>query len=519
MSTTLASGANTTITLPAGQVLYTGKTGNGVAVIGPGPQAGQTFTLGNGARIGPYGNDVSVFLTSNQGAIDYQIGDAPGEPAGTPVVMDPLGPTLTGDSVGAVRGAGALINVFAFGSSSTNYCTYVSGADSGARSRGYMANFMRRCGGRVRWIGTSGVVGENSADQLARLPGVIASIKSSGVLPDIFVLQAAANDTFNSPALTLAQTQANVLAMITMIRQELGAVVALMLPNQRPGGASAGQIAGAVAIAAWMLSLGRYDKLLRVANTPRYIADTTSLSYAAASGMLLSDNIHTSARGGDASGLALYEAVKDLLIAKRWDAGASGYVYDATTNPNGNRLPNPQLVTGTGGTGGAFVTAGTVPQNVTVARNAGTGTVAISKVARTDRPGEWTRLTFTMAAGDDWSIYETSLLPGVAGEVVAAVVETRTDTSAAGGNVLQCTARMKTSSPVATVYESMGTSATDAENVLPTYALREDEVRVVPASSFSNGVSVFVGMYVKFIGTGTFVLDIGGMDYRADPVI
>jgi hypothetical protein len=103
MSTTLASGANTTITLPAGQVLYTGKTGNGVAVIGPGPQAGQTFTLGTGARIGPYGNDVSVFLTSNSGDITYQAGAAPGVPPGVPIAMDPLGPTIPGDGAAAVR--------------------------------------------------------------------------------------------------------------------------------------------------------------------------------------------------------------------------------------------------------------------------------------------------------------------------------------------------------------------------------------------------------------------------------
>lgn len=105
MSTTLASGANTTITLPAGQVLYTGKTGNGTAVIGPGPQANQTFTLGTGARIGPYGNDVSVFLTSTQGAIDYQVGSAPGVPSGVPMAIDPLGPILSSpDASPAVRG-------------------------------------------------------------------------------------------------------------------------------------------------------------------------------------------------------------------------------------------------------------------------------------------------------------------------------------------------------------------------------------------------------------------------------
>lgn len=112
MSTTLASGANTTITLPAGQVLYTGKTGNGTAVIGPGPQANQTFTLGTGARIGPYGNDVSVFLTSTQGAIDYQVGSAPGVPSGVPVAIDPLGPAISSpDAAGAVQRKPTTLNL------------------------------------------------------------------------------------------------------------------------------------------------------------------------------------------------------------------------------------------------------------------------------------------------------------------------------------------------------------------------------------------------------------------------
>lgn len=73
MSTTINAGASATVALPQGQWITI--TGIGVAVLGPGPQAGTQITLDGDARVGPFQRDQSVYLTATLTALAYDVVD------------------------------------------------------------------------------------------------------------------------------------------------------------------------------------------------------------------------------------------------------------------------------------------------------------------------------------------------------------------------------------------------------------------------------------------------------------
>lgn len=67
---TIAAGASSTVTIAEGQSLI--GSGQGTAVVGPGPQAGQQIGLqGFGWRVGPFGRAQAVYITANS-TISYE---------------------------------------------------------------------------------------------------------------------------------------------------------------------------------------------------------------------------------------------------------------------------------------------------------------------------------------------------------------------------------------------------------------------------------------------------------------
>lgn len=416
--------------------------------------------------------------------------------------------TLDDASRAALIGSGVFgrPTFYFFGSSSTDRA-YGSGVLS---AWGYISRFLHRCNGGATFAGSSGISGQDSTAQLARLPGVIASLPA--VKPTHFVLQIAGNDILG--AVDLATVKANILAMVQLVKAA-GMVPVLMTTNTL-GGLTGAQIIRASTITEYMRSLYQSDYSIRLADVSRWTGDTTSLTYAPLSGALVSDNLHLTNYGAWLAGEALYEGLQKDVQGFALGAAVPGLAYDATNNPGGNLIANPFL-NGSAGTGGAWVTGGSVPDGMTLNRTAGTGTVAISKVARTDKPGQWTRLTFAMQAGDTYSIFMRPSDITLANVSIYGMSETQVDTTNAGSSVKRISLRTRDAAATSTYWDGSTPSGTPSDHTEPVHASRPKFFRV-PTGFFSSYGNGSLSHDLEFKGAGTLIFDIGAMGlYQALP--
>lgn len=408
-----------------------------------------------------------------------------------------------GKGVIITSGLGGLPSIYCFGSSSTAR----NQTGNSKNNWGYITRFLRKCGGAVRYLGSSGVSGEDSNDQIARLPAVISALPEK---PKFFVLQVAGNDIQTATALSTVLS--NITTMFGLV-QAAGMIPVLYTPPPKSS-YTAAEIIRYGAICEHMRWLFRRNPNSRLADVARFTIDTTTTTYAVISGLQAADNTHLNARGTENAALALYEALYNDVIGLKYSAAIPVVSqYDATDNPYGSLVANPFL-TGTTGTGGAWVTSGSVPTGFAVTRSAGTGTVAISKVARTDRPGEWTRLTFTMQSGDSYAITSRPAV-SMSTQPLYGVAETRADRSLTNGNVSALAFRLRNNPATVTIWDGQP-AGSGADNYEPVTALAEEWYETVPYS-FPVANPFNIGYWtaeVGFAGTGTFVLDIGCMDIR-----
>ena len=388
---------------------------------------------------------------------------------------------------------------FFFGSSSTGRA-YGSGVLS---AWGYIGRFLHKCNGGVIFAGASGVSGQDSTGQIARLQSVLDSLQSNP--PTHFVLQIAANDVLGSVALSAVKT--NITEMVNMVKNA-GMIPVLMSTNTL-GGLTAGQIVRAGVINETMRSLYVADYNIRFADVARWTGDTSSLTYAPLAGVLLSDNTHLTSYGAYLAGEALYESVQKDVQYFTLPAASVGGLYDAVDNPTGNLIANPFL-NGSAGTGGAWVTAGSVPDGMTLNRTAGTGTVAISKVNRTDRPGQWTRFTFTMQAGDTYSMFIRPSDITLGAVTLYGASEIQVDTSSAGSSVKRISLRTRDAASLSTYWDGATPSGTASDHTEPVHALRQKYLRV-PTGTFTAYGNGSLSHDLEFKGTGTLILDIGAV--------
>lgn len=397
-------------------------------------------------------------------------------------------------------GLGGLPSIYCFGSSSTAR----NQTGNSKNNWGYITRFLRKCGGAMRYLGSSGVSGEDSNDQIARLPAVIAALTEK---PKFFVLQIGGNDIQTATALSTVLS--NITTMFGLV-QAAGMVPVLYTPPPKSS-YTAAEIIRYGAICEHMRYLFRRNPNSRLADVARFTLDTTTTTYTVISGLQAADNTHLNVRGTENAAAALYEALYNDVVGLKY-SGAIPVVsqYDATNNPYGSLVANPFL-TGTTGTGGAWVTSGSVPTGFTVTRSTGTGTVAISTVARTDRPGNWTRFTFTMAASDSFSITSR---PAVAmtTESLYGIAETRVDRSATNNNVGRLAFRLRDNGATTTIWDGQA-AGSGADNYEPNTALTDEWYETIP-NSFTNFATGYWTCDIAFNGTGTLILDIGCMDIR-----
>lgn len=399
-----------------------------------------------------------------------------------------------------MSGVGGKPSIYCFGSSSTAR----NHTGNSKNNWGYITRFLRKCNGGVRYLGSSGISGEDSVAQVARLQSVIASLATK---PKFFVLQVAGNDI--QTATDLGTVLNNISTMFYWVLSA-GMIPVLYTPPPKSTYTS-GEIIRFGAICEHMRYLFKITPNSRLADCARWTLDTTTTTYTVISGLQAADNTHLNARGTENAANSLYEGLYNDIIGWKFNAATPVVSqYDATSNPYGSLVANPFL-TGTTGTGGAWVTAGSVPTGLTVTRSSGTGTVAISTIARSDRPGNWTRFTFTMQASDTFSITSRPSV-SLTTESLYGVAEVRTDRSGASGNVSRLGFRLRDNGATTTIWDG-NAAGSGAENYEPTTALADEWYETLP-NSFANFGFGYWTADIAFNGTGTFVLDIGCMDIR-----
>ena len=410
--------------------------------------------------------------------------------------------TLDDQSRGAIvsSGLGGIPSIYCFGSSSTAR----NQTGNSKNNWGYITRFLRKCGGVVRYLGSSGVSGEDSISQVSRLPAVISTLVEK---PKFFVLQVGGNDI--QTGTPISTVISNITTMFNLV-QSAGMIPVLYTPPPKSS-YTASEIVRYGAIGEHMRYLFRRNPNSRLADVARFTLDTTTTTYTVISGLQAADNTHLNARGTENAALALYEALYNDIVGLKYSAAIPVVSqYDATNNPYGSLVANPFL-TGTTGTGGAWVTSGSVPTGFTVTRSAGSGTVAISTVARTDRPGNWTRFTFTMAAGDNFVITSRPSV-GMTTEPLYGVAETRVDRSGTNGNLARMAFRLRDNGATTTIWDGQA-AGSGADNYEPNTALADEWYETVPNSFTNFGIGYWT-CDLAFNGTGTLILDIGCMDIR-----
>ena len=192
---------------------------------------------------------------------------------------------------------------------------------------------------------------------------------------------------------TLAQITDDYATLLSILKTKAQRVFMLtMLP--RSSGMTAARRQIMAAANKWLLSLRMSG--VTVVNAFSRLVDPASATADQFSGAL-EDGLHPAVPGGEAIGEAVYLALADAFAFDSVTVVSSqADTYDATNNPQGNRLPAGGTFTGTGGTAGVG-TSGTVPTGWTIARESGSDLLVVgSQVARTDGlPGTMQRLTIT----------------------------------------------------------------------------------------------------------------------------
>jgi len=250
------------------------------------------------------------------------------------------------------------------------------------------------------------------------------------------------NDTWPSTAPTLATITANFNAFVTKVDAARAAGKRVMVQTLLPS-ANIDSASGFTGYAfgngskAWMwlnskirqLARDRGDVILWDAASvytdanpanPVYPENTVAYLSGAATGQALkkTDGIHPYLSAGYLLGASLSK----VLAANFQPRPIFTHALDDkahTVNP---------LMHGTGGTRNATIGSGTVPNSLTMDAFGGTaGSCVASSVARTDINGNWARLVYVAAAGDNaslsWSTFPSANF--TAGEVVQAYGEIR----------------------------------------------------------------------------------------------
>lgn len=157
----------------------------------------------------------------------------------------------------------------------------------------------------------------------------------------------------------------------------------------------------------WIFAFARANPWLIVADTYGATIDPSSTAYKML-GVATDDGLHKSTAGGYLEGIAVWNALKPMLMARtgRVSSNADSRLVYAGSN---QMIPNPMLL-GTAGvaTPGAGTITGTVPDQWTVNNIAGAPEVTLSKVASPSGVGDGLRMQIKSAASSQVIVYPTN---------------------------------------------------------------------------------------------------------------
>lgn len=263
-----------------------------------------------------------------------------------------------------------------------------------------------KAGGRARLIRVDGVVGDTTAQILARVGNIISAS------PAVCIVLAGKNDLLGiQSTYTSTQVQTVVNTAITNISSTvsalLGAGIRVILCTVFSLGVghpsrSAAMSYGENLLNAWIRDYCRLTPCVWLADYAAFVNDTTLTLNAVKSGYMRTDNLHWAAIGARAAGeQALYPALIACLpvatdILPRLPSQTVS-IYSSERN----KVQNP-FYTGTGGSAvpGTGTITGTIPANVAIT-NSGSPAVVSSIVARSDGFGNEHQTVITWTTSSD----------------------------------------------------------------------------------------------------------------------
>lgn len=219
------------------------------------------------------------------------------------------------------------------------------------------------------------VAGETSTQIMARVPSIVAAA------PGACIIDCITNDT----ALSFATITSNLAYIIGTLRDAQIAPI-MVLWTGRTG-----------------ITTAQYQNFLRVNEWLRttygsapgvYLADPNELFTDPATGAPRpgydqGDGLHPSNAGGYYFAQPIMRALEHIFPAPLYPVSNVLDVYDATNNPNGNRLPGAGMMAGATGTKAGGVTGDVATGWTLTDANAGGATVVASKGAMADgRPAQ-----------------------------------------------------------------------------------------------------------------------------------
>lgn len=253
-----------------------------------------------------------------------------------------------------------------------------------------------KSGGAFNLLNNGGCNGQTSTDMLARFSRDCLAYAGSAKL---LILQAGYND-FAINSFSAATVYANVTSMAV---QAVNAGMKVVILGALPWSSGVNTSFLPVAM--------NYNRLIRnfcnatlncrYADSPAYITNSTSTTFAPITGMLGSDGIHPSSRGGERQGQALWDALQyESVVPKRL---ISTLADTPANNPTGSNLTPYAPFTNSGGAlAGSPIATGTACGGFGITNtSAGAGATVASAQTGFDGVGFNQQVVFTPALSND----------------------------------------------------------------------------------------------------------------------
>lgn len=490
--------------LPGESVAVVAVSGTYNASIVQGAGLGAIATNATGATYGPYSSGIVIQLTASEASeIDFDVGVSPviasdsvasytydangnvtgfGGPGGTlPISTHPLSCVLFGDSMTAQNEASS--------------ASLISYAD-----KGYFNWANAYLGQRLRLLDVAGVSGDTTALMLARIDAdVIAS--SPGWC---FVL-GGFNDVNNGVA--VATTISNLQSIYRkLIAAGIKIAAISILPSSTFTTATKKEAVAYINL--WMREYCLRNQGMVYVDAYTPLLDPTSANGAHVTAYL-TDTIHPSTSGAQRIGLAIYNALNQILPPSAMPFSIAEPA--SATHPYGNLVINP-VMQGSGGTNQSG-SSGTLAASWYSIIASGTATAVCSKVARSDYPGlTWQQVDITSTSGaSTYDLYAYSQSLASSGLAVGTQVygEFEVELSFTGVTVSEFKGYIFNSTGTGIVY-SYGLGNNNGGIIGGSFRIRTPDFTIpLDATSLPRAY-----VEIVFSGSGSLILKVGRTEMR-----